>query len=172
MTHICISKLTIIGSDSGLSPGRYQAIIWANAGISWNTNRISNIFIQENAFQNIVWKMAVILFRPQCVKCSTSLTYSDTNKTFYVEVCHCMWISLGWCKKDATPLLTHWSYVLLALTHRYTHRELIQNWCHSGWSYRDRAAFYLCTMAISHQDLGYWHFATLFGFAVVWKQWV
>ena len=29
--HICISKLTIIGSDNGLSPGRRQAIIWTNA---------------------------------------------------------------------------------------------------------------------------------------------
>ena len=32
--HICINKLTIIGSDNGLSPGRRQAIIWTNAGIS------------------------------------------------------------------------------------------------------------------------------------------
>ena len=32
-THICIGKLTIIGSDNGLSPGRRQAIIWAIAGI-------------------------------------------------------------------------------------------------------------------------------------------
>ena len=28
-------------------------------------------------------------------------------------------ISLGYCKNDVTPLLTHWSYVFLALTHRY-----------------------------------------------------
>ena len=34
VTHICISKLTIIGSDDGLSPERRQAIIWTNAGIS------------------------------------------------------------------------------------------------------------------------------------------
>ena len=33
VTHICISKLTIIGSDNGLSPGRCQAIIWTNDGI-------------------------------------------------------------------------------------------------------------------------------------------
>ena len=32
-THICVGKLTIIGSDNGLSPGRRQAIIWTNAGI-------------------------------------------------------------------------------------------------------------------------------------------
>ena len=33
VTHICVSKLSSIGSDNGLSPGRRQAIIWANAGI-------------------------------------------------------------------------------------------------------------------------------------------
>ena len=30
--YICISKLTIIGSDNALSPGWSQAIIWTNAG--------------------------------------------------------------------------------------------------------------------------------------------
>ena len=33
VTHICVSKLTIIASDNGLSPGRRQAIFWSNAGI-------------------------------------------------------------------------------------------------------------------------------------------
>ena len=33
VTHICVNKLTIIGSDNGLSPGRRQAIIWTNAGL-------------------------------------------------------------------------------------------------------------------------------------------
>ena len=33
VTHICVGKLTIIGSENGLSPGRRQAIIWSNAGI-------------------------------------------------------------------------------------------------------------------------------------------
>ena len=33
MTHICVIKLTIIGSDNSLSPGRRQAIIWTNAGL-------------------------------------------------------------------------------------------------------------------------------------------
>ena len=36
--------------------------------LQWNFNRNSYIFIQENAFQNVVWKMAAILSRPQCVK--------------------------------------------------------------------------------------------------------
>ena len=79
--HICVSKLTIIGSDNGLSPGRRQAIIWTNAGIlligpnkpQWNLNRDSNIFIQENAFIKVVCEMAAILFQPQFVKMHTCL---------------------------------------------------------------------------------------------------
>ena len=34
VTHKCVIKLIIIGSDNGLSPGRRQNIIWTNAGIS------------------------------------------------------------------------------------------------------------------------------------------
>ena len=33
VTHICVIKLTIFGSDNGLSPGRRQAIICTNARI-------------------------------------------------------------------------------------------------------------------------------------------
>ena len=33
VTHIFVNKLTIIGSDNGLSPGQPQAIIWTNDGI-------------------------------------------------------------------------------------------------------------------------------------------
>ena len=32
VTHICVGKLTIIGSNNGLSPGRHQAIILTNVG--------------------------------------------------------------------------------------------------------------------------------------------
>ena len=40
MTHICVSKLTIIDSDNELSPGRRQVIIWTNIV---NSNRRNNI---------------------------------------------------------------------------------------------------------------------------------
>ena len=33
VTHICVSKLTIIGSVIGLSPGWHQGITWTNSGI-------------------------------------------------------------------------------------------------------------------------------------------
>ena len=77
VTHICIGKLTIIGSDNGLSPGQRQAIIWTNAGIlstgPLGTN-VGEILIEIHTFsfknihlKNVVWKMAAILLRPQCV---------------------------------------------------------------------------------------------------------
>ena len=36
VTHICVDKLTIIGSENGLSPGWRQAITWTNVGILLN----------------------------------------------------------------------------------------------------------------------------------------
>ena len=39
------------------------------------------IFIQENAFENVVWKMAAILARPQCVKTSSEVNPNDVDKT-------------------------------------------------------------------------------------------
>ena len=36
--------------------------------LQWNLNRNLYIFIQETAFENVVWKMASILSRPRCVK--------------------------------------------------------------------------------------------------------
>ena len=61
VTHKCVSKLTIIGSDNGLSPGRRQAIIWTNAGILWirplGTN-FSEILNEIRAFHSrkCTWK--------------------------------------------------------------------------------------------------------------------
>ena len=72
VTHICVSKLTITGSDNGLSPGRRQASIWTNDEIlligPLGTN-FSEIWIEiyTFSFRNMHLKMAAILSRPQCV---------------------------------------------------------------------------------------------------------
>ena len=64
VTHIRVSKLTIIGSDNGLSSGRRQAIIWTNAGIllirPFETN-FSEILIgdQTFSFRKMELKMSV-----------------------------------------------------------------------------------------------------------------
>ena len=68
MMHLCIGKLTTIGSDNDLSPVQCQAIIWTNAGILLIGPLGTNIFIQENTFESVVCKMPTKLFRPQCVK--------------------------------------------------------------------------------------------------------
>ena len=74
--HICVVELTVIGSDDGLSPGRRQAIIWTDVGISLTgplgTNFIVILiriqtFSFKKALEDIVCEMASILSRPQCV---------------------------------------------------------------------------------------------------------
>ena len=96
MTHICVVKQTIIGSDNGLSPGRRQAIIWTNAGILVNgplgTNfseiliEIQTFFIQENALEYVICEMASILSRPQCVKkLQTQLHWNEPNPCYVVS---------------------------------------------------------------------------------------
>ena len=70
VTHICVSKLTIIGSDKGLSPGRREAIIWTNDGtllIRHLGTTFSEILIEIHTFpfKNIIRKMAAILSRSQ-----------------------------------------------------------------------------------------------------------
>ena len=72
VTHICVGKLTIIGSDNGLSSGRRQAIIWINAGIlligSLGTkfNELL-IEIQTFSFKEMHFKMSSAKWRPFCL---------------------------------------------------------------------------------------------------------
>ena len=69
VTHICVNKLTTIGSDNGLSPGRRQIIIWTNAGILliWNLGtNFSGISseIQAFSFKKMHLKMSSAKWRP------------------------------------------------------------------------------------------------------------
>ena len=72
VTHICVSKLTIIGSDDGLSPDRHQAIILTNAEIlligPLGTN-FSEILIEIHAFsfKKMHLKMSSGKWRPFCL---------------------------------------------------------------------------------------------------------
>ena len=72
VTHICVNKLTIIGSDNGLAPGRRQTIIWTNDGIlligTLGTN-FSEILIgiQTFSFKKMHLKMSSAKWRPFCL---------------------------------------------------------------------------------------------------------
>ena len=72
MAHICIVKLTIVGSDNGLLPGRRQAIIWTNAGILLTEPLGTNfseilIGIQTFSFKKMHLKMLSVKWRPFCL---------------------------------------------------------------------------------------------------------
>ena len=86
VTHICVSKLTIIGSDNGLSPGRRQAIIWTTAGIlligPLGTN-ISEILIKiyTLSLKKMHLKMSSGKWQPSC------LSLNVLNVIFNVKSC-------------------------------------------------------------------------------------
>ena len=93
VTHICVSRLTITGSDNDLSPGRSQAIIWTNAGILLigpsGTNFSENLIeILTSSFTKMRLnvssaKMAAILPRPQCVKLMVMQSVSNAKHYFF-----------------------------------------------------------------------------------------
>ena len=99
VTHICVGKLTIIGSDNGLSPERRQAIVWTNAGIlligPLGTN-FSEILIEIQTFS--LKKIPLKMSSAKCcsfrfglnvlkTKCFALLCYTDLVFTLYVMVC-------------------------------------------------------------------------------------
>ena len=61
VTHICISELTIIVPDNGLSPGQRQAIIWTNA-------RIFSIELSRIDFSEILIKIHEFSFKKMHLK--------------------------------------------------------------------------------------------------------
>ena len=72
MTHICVGKLTNIGSDNGLSPGRRQVIVWTNAAIlligPLGTNfSESLIIIHTFSFNKMQLKMSSAKCRRFCL---------------------------------------------------------------------------------------------------------
>ena len=77
VTHICVSRLTTIGSDNYLNQC-WNIVNWTLGNkLQWNLNRNSYIFIQENAFKNVVWEMAAILSWP--------LKYSSRNTSCHMK---------------------------------------------------------------------------------------
>ena len=64
-THICVSKLTSIASENGLSPGRRQAIIWNNAGIL-------SIGLLGTNFSEILIEVLIFSFKKMRLKVSSA----------------------------------------------------------------------------------------------------
>ena len=98
VTHICVSKLTIIGSDNGLSPGRRQAITWTNIGIlligTLGTN-FSEMLIEIHtfSFKKIHLKMSSGKWRPFC------LGLNELNENCLVHHVHWYGFSSAWMRR-------------------------------------------------------------------------
>ena len=100
VTHICVSQLTIIGSDNGLSPGRHQAIIWTNDGIlligPLGTN-ISEILseIHTFSFKKMHFKTSSAKWRPFCLGLNV-LNTIQASITYVLRTWWCNLLYMQW----------------------------------------------------------------------------
>ena len=88
VTHICVSKRTIIGSDNGLSPSRRQAIIWTNAGILLigpSGTNFSEILIEIITFslKKMRLKVSSAKWRPCCLGLNVLTPACISNEIHY-----------------------------------------------------------------------------------------
>ena len=92
VTHICVVKLTIIGSDNGLSPGRRQAITWTNDGIlligPLGTN-FSGILskILTFSFKKMHLKTSSVKWRPFCLGLNVLMQESRSSSAVAITLC-------------------------------------------------------------------------------------
>ena len=98
VTHICVNKLTIIGSDNGLSPGQRQAIVWTNAGILligplWTNFSEILIAIHTFSFKKMHLKMSSGKWRPFCL----GLNVLKHISVLFPEVFSSLLLPLQWC---------------------------------------------------------------------------
>ena len=148
VTHICVSKLIIIGSDNGLSPVRPQVIIWTNAGIlligplRTNFSEIS-IEIHIFSFKKMHLKMSSGNWQPSCVGLNVLMTWKMVGKTCKISlvISNCkknlnwwiwpiapnnckivqmkmQYISVAWCMTAVSPVCWQWGYHGLALSYQ------------------------------------------------------
>ena len=93
VTHICVSKLTIIVSDNGFSPGRRQTIIWTNAEIlfiwTWGKN-FSEILseIHTLSFKKMHYKMSSEKWHQFCLCLNVLKIRCQTIQAFLIDFFH------------------------------------------------------------------------------------
>ena len=120
MTYICVSVLTFIGSDNGLSPGRRQAIIRTNAGIllkrPLGTN-FSEILIEILLFPFKKMRLTVSIAkrRPFCLGLnvlSQNLNWlwkSEGSNQLSKSWCYLQAVSaLAWLEQPTSDTITKW----------------------------------------------------------------
>ena len=87
-THICVSNLTIIGSDNGLSSGWRQAIIWTSSGVlivgplGTDFSEVL-IGIHTFSFKKMHLKMLSVKWSPSCL--SLNVLRKAANWPWHIE---------------------------------------------------------------------------------------
>ena len=105
--------------------GRHFCISWG-----WLFDAKGTIWpsLLPQLYHNTLWKSRVVIMMPNLsslmapvIVIMTASSASSNGKVGIVTFLGFQFniISMDSCKKDVTPLLTHWSYVFLALTHRF-----------------------------------------------------
>ena len=124
VTHISVGKLTIIGSDNGLSPGRRQAFIITTAGIlligTLGTN-FSEILseIYTFSFKKMHLKMSSGRWRPFCLglneltHCGLLMPYDTIGLGQYWF----RWCLVAWRHQAINWTNIDWSVVSFCVTH-------------------------------------------------------
>ena len=134
--HTCISKLTTIGSDNGLSSGRRQAIIWINALILliWTlATNFSEILSKINKFS--FKKMHLNMSSEKCRLFCLSINELSYSVEMTGALCHvCMWshpvhhLLCSCIRLPKTPIMsymhagTQWSKTI-----NLTGRDILRN---------------------------------------------
>ena len=125
--HICVSKLTIIGSDNGFSPGRHQAIIWTNAGIlligplGINFNETS-IEIHTFSLKKIHLKLSSGKWRPFCLGLNVLIVFGCSVCS---AICYMGWLLFSHRMTTVKPMG--------GLVHKSHHRDCVtSDWRFSG----------------------------------------
>ena len=123
VTHICVSRLTITGSDNGLSPGRRQGIIWTNAGILLiglsGTNFSENLIeILTFSFTKMRLKVSSAKWLPFCLGLNVLTTQEDNVKAMIAYQWSCLLMKM-W--QHFVGLMKMWQYFMCPLT-IMTHR--------------------------------------------------
>ena len=116
VTHICVSDLTSIGADNGLSPCRRQAIIRTNAGLLWieplgtNFSKIL-IEIQIFSFKKMRLKVSSAKRRPFCLGLNVL--------TWRVFPCRDIMSSVFFLLQTLQPLQLHRLWITVCLVPWY-----------------------------------------------------
>ena len=130
MTHICVSKLTIIGSDNGLLPGRRQAIIWTNA-------RMLLIGPLGTNFSEILIGIQTFSFKKLHLKTSSAkwrLFCPGLNELMALQTTGCMTLQIALISDViskcvmALQITLGWWYYKQIWVHDITND--LDKWCH------------------------------------------